>query len=200
MKLMSDEKRGSVDCNGGLILIEGNKWCGLGGYYSTKEAKSYNSIDLENIDFGIKIKEILEKSVNLLYSKKAMEFIRLENNEDWKQQFEFLKMNYGYKTEQSFSKNMMHCTLVKKDEKLKISPWERVRNGWDGLDEKYDITLKSDVIPELLGATVRFAFTRCRGKGLDVVTKALFPNGVPNSLEEYLESVDPDYKQWLISV
>ncbi|MDR0695686.1 MAG: CdiI family contact-dependent growth inhibition immunity protein [Holosporales bacterium] len=198
MKLLDCEKRGFVDCSGIFLHVAGKKWCGLGGYYSTKGTNEYIEIDSSNKILGFTINKSLDESINLPYSQEIMKELELEGKEDGESQLEYLKKVYGSKKISSIGKNLMHCSLVRKNERIDISPWERVRNGWDGLDEKYDITLKSDVIPELLGATVRYAFTRCRGKGLDIVTKALFPHGVPNSLDEYLESVDPDYKKWLI--
>jgi hypothetical protein len=94
-------------------------------------------------------------------------------------------------------KSMMICsvksdgvtTTIEASKHIKLHSWECT---------EYSFQLSSYSPPELLGAAVRFAFTRCRGNGVDVVTKALFPNGVPNSLEEYLESVDPNYEKWLM--
>jgi hypothetical protein len=47
-----------------------------------------------------------------------------------------------------------------------------------------------------VGAAVRFAFTLCEGQGADIVAKALFTDGIPNSLGEYLATIDKDYKKW----
>ena len=74
-------------------------------------------------------------------------------------------------------------------------------DSWEGTDEKIEIQYDSPA--EILGAIVRFAFTKCKGKGpyakgVEIVSKALFPDGVPNSLEEYLESIDQNYEQWIV--
>jgi hypothetical protein len=200
MKEMSGEKRGSVDCNGDFLLLKGDKWCGFGGYYSTKDSKTFLNPCTSNIEIGISVWKTLGKSINLPYSKETMELFMEESEEEWIVQFKYLKNIYGYKTKTAAYRNMHSCTLALNDGKLKIAPMYRKGTGaWNGLDAKYDIILRSDVSPELLGATVRYAFTLCRGQGVNVVTKALFPDVVPNSLEEYLESVDPDYERWLIA-
>jgi hypothetical protein len=112
----------------------------------------------------------------------------------------------GCKSKSVGFKNMMHVSVYLENKKnLRFfSTIHEGLTGWDFLDKENDIYILYGSPPEIIGAAVRYAFTRCKGKGpyakgAEIVTKALFPDGVPNSLEEYLESIDKDYKRWLIS-
>jgi hypothetical protein len=97
---------------------------------------------------------------------------------------------------------MMSCHIEVNDGVIIINACNHTKlDTWEGSGN--DIKISSSAPPHVIGAVVRYAFSRCKGKGpyakgAEIVTKALFPNGVPASLEEYLESVDKDYKKWLI--
>jgi hypothetical protein len=199
-ELMSSDKVGAVDCNYKFFGYRSNKWCGYGGYYSTKGTEIYCPINCANKELGIALNESLFKSIHLRYSKEIEDFLREDGKKNAEEQFQYLQQKYGYKTKNDMYKNMMSCSLDLSDGRLKISPMKRKSPGaWNGLGDEYDIIVQSDALSDIIGAAVRFAFTRCQGKGRDVVVKALFPDGEPNSLEEYLASVNPDYQKWLIS-
>ncbi|MDR2437050.1 MAG: CdiI family contact-dependent growth inhibition immunity protein [Endomicrobium sp.] len=198
-KLMSNEKRGAVRCNQDFLYSEGDKWCGYGGYCSTKGTINRCNIDCANEGIGIAINDSLSKSFHLEYSKEIMESFKNESSLDIKEQFRYLQQKYGYKKETDLYRNMMSCSLELSKWRLEITPTKQVRGGWNGIGKKFHILLKSNSPTELIGAAARFAFTRCQGKGRDIVVNALFPNGEPDSLERYLESVDINYQNWLIS-
>ncbi len=111
---------------------------------------------------------------------------------------------YGIKNEKCSYKNMTPYTIWDYDDSiLELSFPNHVKlTIWEGTDNI--IKIRYDAPEEIIGVTVRYAFSRCKGngpyaKGAEIVTKALFPEGVPNSLKEYLESVDKDYRKWLIA-
>jgi hypothetical protein len=196
----SNHKHVSIDCNGSFLLIKGSNQCGA-GLLSSKELNTYLHLQCTNKEFGNCINSELLKCKHYEYSKDMFDFLREEARINKKEQFQYLKRIYGYKKENDVYRNMMLCWVDLGKERLKISPSKRKKGPiYHGLDDEFDIISKEDAPAELIGAAARFAFTRCQGKGRDIVVKALFPNGEPNSLEEYLASVNSDYKNWVSPV
>jgi hypothetical protein len=81
---------------------------------------------------------------------------------------------------------MQSCSISEENgEKtfLPIAPKE-VKKG----DFKFSIPSTSP--PEVIGAAVKYSIARCTGKGADLVAKKLFPNGVPETFEDYLASLN----------
>jgi hypothetical protein len=197
--MIVSKKCGSIDCNERFFSTSGYTWCGAGGYMCTKGAVFYNDVKDNVNTIGNSIVNALSMSENLEYSMETMLSIKEKSKIEVLNKENYEKQIYGYKTKTELNKNRMFCDIELSASTLTIAPSQKKGLGsYVGLDKKYDIILQSDIPPELLGAAVRFAFTRCRGNGVDVVTKALFPDGVPDSLEEYLESVDPGYEKWLV--
>jgi hypothetical protein len=193
-----DYKRGSIDCNGDFLWITGVKQCGY-GFISSKDNNTYLSTTCTKEELGNAVNNALSKTVSYEYSKETDDFLMEEARIDKKEQFQHLKKIYSYKKETDLYRYMISCSITLHNKTLEIAPSKQVRGGWNGLGKKSHILLKSDTPLDLFGATVRFAFTRCQGKGRDIVINALFPDGEPNSLEEYLASVNSDYKNWVIS-
>jgi hypothetical protein len=191
-------KHGYIDCNGDFLWIRGPKQCGY-GFISSKDNNTYLSTTCTKKELGNAINNALSKTISYEYSKEIDDILMEEARIDKEEQFQYLKKIYGYKKEVDLYRNMMLCWIDLNNGVLRISPMKQVRGGWDGLGKKSHILLKSETPAELIGATARFAFTRCQGKGRDIVVKALFPDSEPDSLEEYLASVSPDYQNWLIS-
>ena len=195
---MISSKNGTSYCNGEFISIEGRiSW---GCYYSTEGARLYRSCNSTVNLVGESTLEALRKSKEVNAVEGKIMFTDEKRLSEYKKQLEYEMTTYNYKTETALYKNMMSCSISDDGERIEISPrFHRKSDIFEGLDAKYNIYISSDSPPEIIGAALKFAFTRCKGKGVDVVTKALFPDGTPNSLEGYLESVDPDYKKWLIN-
>jgi hypothetical protein len=190
---------GTIECNENLLIVIGGKWCGYGMFSLADEVKYFN-MKCANEDIGVTMKDVLSGNVHLPYSKEAIDLLLNDEKKYHKEELRFLQKKYGYKTKTAVYRNMHSCSLALDNAELTISPMYRKGTGaWNGLDERYNIVIQLDTPPELLGACARYAFTRCKGNGVNVVTKALFPDEAPNSLEEYLESIDKDYKRWLIS-
>jgi hypothetical protein len=197
-------KRAFCYCNGDFIFVKGDIWCSILRFVISKIDLSIRS---NNYDIGKALTECLENSKELLndewdaiYGTDDQAFIDLFRIENEKED-NILLQKYGYKNRNALYKNMMDCPIDIEGSVVTISIYNHTKlDTWEGTDENFKISLLSP--PAIIGATVRYAFSRCNGKGpyakgADIVSKALFPGGVPNSLEEYLKSIDNDYKKWL---
>lgn len=110
---------------------------------------------------------------------------------------------YGFKDEKALYKNMMSSGILVYDD-LEIVVDNSIHDkleSWNFGDFK--VKIRYDSPDEILGATVRYALAKCRGKGsyakgAEIVSKILFPGGVPDSIEDYLATIDPNYEKWLI--
>jgi hypothetical protein len=190
-----------INCNGDFLWIKGHKRCGC-VFISSKENNVYLSSICEHKNLGEAIKVALSKRTFIQHPTMEMhKFLVEEDKIDKYEQFQYLKKAYGYKNESEMYKNMISCCVdLNNERELEVTPFIRKRGQvWVGVGKEAHIRLKSDIPLDLLGAAVRFAFTRCQGKGCEIVVNALFTEGVPNSLEKYLGSVNQDYKKWLIS-
>jgi hypothetical protein len=191
---------GSVDCNGDFLWIRGLKQTGH-AHISSKGMNVYIRLDSEYEDWGKAIRECFSQKTYIEYSKDTLDKLMAEARQDNEEQFQYLQQKYGYKTKNNMYKSMMSCSLSLTKGQLKISPMKRKGPGaWNGLEDELNIILKEDAPDEIIGAAVRFAFTRCQGTGVLKVIKALFPDGEPDSLEEYLESVNSGYRKWVSDI
>jgi hypothetical protein len=206
---MSDtvNKRVTVDCNGDFIHVEGRIWYSILGFVPDN-ANVCTDINTNNAQLGQIIVTCMQNSQELtkeewatMFGTNTKDYINLIAQKYEKQYLKLIQ-ECRYKNKQSLCKNMMACTVISDVGTIVIkSTLHSKLDVWEGTDENCKIALLSP--PAILGATVRYAFSRCKGKGpyakgAEIVTKALFPNGVPNSLEEYLESGDPNYEKWLV--
>ena len=184
------ENRVYINCNPNFFWLKGVKKCGVGAV-TTREMNHFLELDCHLY---------VSHPIIIEYSKEKIEELIEESKKNINEQFEYLQQQYNYENKKDMYRGMMFCDLELSDDKLTISPWKRRGPGaWDGIDEKHDIITRFPIPDELLGAAVRFAFTRCVGSGAIKVAKLLFPTGIPESLDVYLASVNPKYKDWLIS-
>ncbi|MBQ7674565.1 MAG: hypothetical protein IJT36_08710, partial [Alphaproteobacteria bacterium] len=58
-----------------------------------------------------------------------------------------------------------------------------------GKTPSVEMKIPSDSSVEVIGAAVRYAIGNCRGKGADFMRNLLFPDGQPETFEQYLESL-----------
>lgn len=193
------ENRAYIKCNTNVFWIRGVKKCGVGAF-TTREMNHFLELDCHLDVLGKKTNDYLTHQIIIEYSKETIDRLIEEAKENTNEQFYSLQRQYGYKTKNDMYKNMMFCDLRLSNNKLTISPWKRKGpEAWNGMDEEHKIIIRFPIPDELLGAAIRFAFTRCVGSGAIKVAKLLFPTGIPESLDEYLASVNPNYKNWLIS-
>lgn len=201
-------KRMSVNCNELYLESVGGITCTLLGD-DVESAQRELILPVDNYVLGEAIKTCLENSKELtndewdaIYGTNDNEFYKsMQEKMEARSASQIEK--YGYKSEKAMYKNMMSCPIfVYDDSVIDICPWRHIKlTVWEGMDT--EIKVRYDTPIEILGAVVRYAFTKCQGKGpyakgVEIVTNVLFPNEVPASLEEYLESIDQNYDKWLI--
>jgi hypothetical protein len=204
------EKRVAIYCNGDFVYILGSIGCSILGDHPESVVKDI-SVSSDNKKLGNALLLCLDNSKDLTneewdtaYGTDDQAFIESMKVKSAERDSNLIK-KYRYKDKNALYKNMHSCSIFHHGDKTEI--WPEKRSKGKGIDsyERFqndgieDIYVNPSIPPELLGACVRFAFIRCKGKGIDVVTKSLFLDGTPNSLKEYLESIDKDYKKWLIT-
>lgn len=201
-------RRLSVHCNEHFVDIVGGATCTI--LYDIKgESHRELILPVDNYVLGEAIKTCLENSKELTgdewvnkYGSNTKEFYKsMQEKMEARSASQIEK--YGYKSEKTMYKNMNSCPLDVYDEDIiQILPFIHEKLTVWGCPD-ISIKIRYDTPIEVLGAVVRYAFTKCQGKGpyakgVEIVTNVLFPNEVPTSLEEYLESVDQNYDKWLI--
>jgi hypothetical protein len=95
---------------------------------------------------------------------------------------------YNYKNKSELYKYMMNCSAMLEDGKIIIGSTKHKAGGWEGM-HSCDIIISSSSPPEIIGAAVKYAIARCTGKGAYEVAKKLFPDGVPDTFDDYLDSL-----------
>lgn len=104
---------------------------------------------------------------------------------------EYVLKTYGYKNKTVLFKNMQHCKVKFINNEITISPKKHDKlEGWEGMDKKFNLVIPSISPPEIIGAAVKYSIARCTGKGADLVAKKLFPDGVPETFDNYLKSLN----------
>jgi hypothetical protein len=194
----------TIKCNGDFLRI----LTITGGFLDHKYDPVYLNIEENCKIFGDAIAIVLDRC-NMHFPHNLENYFDHYSREPQAQRHkDFIKdmmKKFRYKTKGKAFENMMSVSVSKNkngEKKIKITPWIHVKmDHWNefGKDERRDIFLSSDAPTEILGAAVRFAFTLCEGQGADIVVKALFPYGAPNSLDKYLASVDSDYKKYIFA-
>lgn len=98
---------------------------------------------------------------------------------------EFRKFKYKNKT--SLYKNMQYCLADLKNDQITISYSKHsALESWNFMASRFDLIIPSSSAPEITGAAVKYSIARCTGKGADLVAKKLFPDGVPETFDDYL--------------
>ncbi|MEY1229855.1 contact-dependent growth inhibition system immunity protein [Proteus terrae] len=95
----------------------------------------------------------------------SSEYHEMRNDE--KSYSEWIKKiikEYDYKNKTALFNNMNRCSLELTDDEITISPLNHLRmDHWvgEGIPDSAIITLKSNCSDEVLGASIKEAFTRC---------------------------------------
>ncbi len=198
----------SLQCNEKLLEINGGITCTIiGDLIDSAQKKLPHPFD--NLTLGLAVKTCLENSRELTgqewvekYGTNTKAFYESMAKKIDERDAETIQ-EYGFKDEKALYKNMMRCSITVYENfevELSILDHEKLEL-WRGQD--FNIKIRYDSPDEILGATVRYALAKCRGKGsyakgAEMVSKILFPEGVPDSVEEYLASINQDYEKWLI--
>ncbi len=113
-----------------------------------------------------------------------------ERYKDWLQK---MMKEYKYKTKTALLKNMQHVSVENNGELITFSSdYHLTTDSWrdpDGKTPSVEMKIPSTSSVEVIGAAVRYAVGNCQGKGADFMRKLLFPEGKPDTFEEYLEQL-----------
>jgi predicted nucleotide-binding protein (sugar kinase/HSP70/actin superfamily) len=116
----------------------------------------------------------------LLFEKELVE----KREQEW---IEHLLKNYGYKSRRALFKNMQSCFVAMEEGVITFSPAEHDKlDGWGSTTKSYKFSIPSSS-PKIIGAAVKYSVGRCTGKGADLVAKKLFPDGVPDTFDDFLK-------------
>jgi hypothetical protein len=120
-----------------------------------------------------------------LFEKELVE----QRNSKW---IDFVSKKYGYKNKKALFKNIQHCYVdLHEDQNIKISSTEHDKlEGWGATVKDYKIHIPANSPSKAIGAAVKYSIARCNGKGADLVAKKLFPDGVPDTFDDYLASLN----------
>ena len=114
----------------------------------------------------------------------------MERYKDWQQR---MMKEYEYKTKTALLKNMQHVSVENDSDSITFSSlWHLTTDSWgdpDGKTPSVEMKIPFDSSVEVIGAAVRYAIGNCQGKGADFIRKLLFPDGQPETFEQYLESL-----------
>ncbi len=114
----------------------------------------------------------------------------MERYKDWLQR---MMKEYEYKTKTSLLKNMQHVSVENDGKFITFSSdYHLTTDSWgdpDGKTPSVEMKIPSTSSIEVIGAAVRYAIGNCQGKGSDFMRKLLFPEGKPDTFEEYLKQL-----------
>jgi hypothetical protein len=153
----------------------------------------YFSHDEDNFIIGQALLDTLNSSRTLQENDPEYNLLCWNNLENtrYKTDFENELYNFKYKNKISLYKNMQSCLVDLENKKIILSPFKHNKpQGWDGIEAKYDLIIPSSSPPEVIGAAVKYSIARCIGKGANLVAQKLFPDGVPDTFEDYLKSLN----------
>ena len=88
---------------------------------------------------------------------------------------------------------MQHVSVEQNEEHIIFEPTNHESiDGFSGDDtsEYLNVVIPANSSPKIIGAAARYAIANCRGKGTDFMRNLLFPDGQPETLEEYLRQVE----------
>ena len=110
--------------------------------------------------------------------------------QEWLQK---MMKEYEYKTKTALLKNMQHVSVENDGKFIMFSSlYHLTTDSWgdpDGKTPSVKMKIPSTSSVEVIGAAVRYAIGNCQGKGADFMRKLLFPEGKPDTLEEYLSQL-----------
>ena len=151
-----------------------------------------------DMDLDISLKEIGQCLINALnnyeffISNLSPEFQKLINSEedrsDW---LKIIAQKYSLKSINAINKYMQLCSITVENDLITILPCKHYSTfGWKGTDNNFEVQISVNSSLEMIGAAVKYAIAHCEGKGADIVTEKLFPEGVPGTFEDYIASLD----------
>lgn len=101
-----------------------------------------------------------------------------------------LMRKYKYRSKKAMMQNMQSVYVDQDDEFFKLFPSNHDQiEGWGWSEENFT-TVSADSSAKIIGAAAKYAIGSCQGRGADIIRNLLFPNGLPKTFEEYVESIE----------
>ena len=114
----------------------------------------------------------------------------MERYKEWVQR---VMKEYKYKTKKALFQNMQSVSVEQDNDCIEFSSlYHLTIDSWgdpDGKTPSIEFKIPTNSTPEIIGAAVKYAIGNCRGKGADFMRNLLFPEGQPETLEEYLKQL-----------
>lgn len=157
-----NELEASVYCNGDYYIL-----VTFSGYsiYIMDLKKGYkilpNDILDEELGYYAKLALIKSEKIKGNSDKFHQMYNDKKSYQDW---IKKIIKKYNYKNKTALFESMMLCALSVSDGEITISPKNHLRmDHWvgEGIPDSAIITLKSNCSDEVLGASIKEAFTRC---------------------------------------
>jgi hypothetical protein len=183
-------KEASIKCNLDFIRIYTVSW----GIHTCRDPK-FDSLDFsinENIALlGDSLIIAINRSRALTSEDDDYFLLSWTGQKDvYKSEVEKTIKKYNYKNKKSLFEYMQSCSMEMDDKNIKISSTKHDKlEGWGSTVKDYKLPIPADSPPEIIGAAVKYSIARCTGKGADLVANKLFPDGVPDTFEDYLKSL-----------
>jgi hypothetical protein len=185
------KKEASINCNPSFMRIY-TVSCGIHVCWDPKFVAMSFPINENVIILGNSLIVALNRSRTL--TPKDDDYLLLS----WTGQKDLYKLEiketikkYNYKNKKSLFEHMQSCSVEMDVKNIVISPWNHEKlDSWDGINKKFVIAIPSISSPAVVGAAVKYSIARCTGKGADLVAKKLFPDGVPDTFEDYIKSLN----------
>lgn len=128
-----------------------------------KKGCKFLTKDVNNTDLGYYAKIVLAKSEKL--DVNSEDYNQLYNDKtSYPKWIKKIIKEYGYKNKTTLFENMKLCCLSVIEEEIIIRPQNHLRmDHWvgQGVPDSAIITLNADCSDEVLGASIKEAFTRC---------------------------------------
>ncbi|MDR2781510.1 MAG: CdiI family contact-dependent growth inhibition immunity protein [Holosporaceae bacterium] len=186
------EKHASVYCNTDFFELYTESKSGSVCAQDPKGVDIYLSSEDGCYNIGSALTTVLEKS--RVVGKNDPDYNLFDISAitgRYKDFVEYVLQKYNYKNKHAMFKNMQHCSVKMDDGIIVISPWKHDKlEGYDGMNESFNLTIPSTSTPSVIGAAVKYSIARCTGRSADLVAKKLFPGGVPDTFEDYLQSLN----------
>ncbi len=100
---------------------------------------------------------------------------------------------YKFRSKKAFYTNMQRLYIYLDDNLLFDSWYHESTEGWGdpyGKTPSIKFSIPSSSSVEVVGAAAKYAIGNCRGKGADLIRGILFPEGQPESFEDYLKGLE----------
>ena len=137
-------------------------------------------------------KKVTRQWIREKYPESAL-FTPVAVAERYKEWVQRVMKEYKCKTKKALFQNMQSVSVDQDNDCIEFSSsYHLTIDSWgnpDGKTPSIRFKIPTNSTPEIIGAAVKYAIGNCRGKGADFMRNLLFPDGQPETLEEYLKQL-----------